>query len=227
MSGRFSATAMLREDARDKLAGFKGMLFYTELVQFLDAEYIEFSGIGYVKAASIDIRLGSKILVEEESDGYQYKGHPDVLSLKNRDSMKTSPYDLLEKGPYVIKPGELLLAHSLEVFHMPDNIAGQFQLTTTPARAGLEHLNAGLLSPGWHGSVLTLELRNLSRYHYIQLEYGVVIGQVVLFAGTQVPEHARYGRVGNYNKDTSVSGPKWAVNGSSYTEGKKHAQEDR
>jgi deoxycytidine triphosphate deaminase len=73
------------------------------------------------------------------------------------------------------------------------------------ARIGLEHLNAGWCDAGWHGSVLTLELLNVTRHHRIKLESGTRIGQIVFFRHLEVPKDHSYATKGRYNKDTSVS----------------------
>lgn len=58
---------------------------------------------------------------------------------------------------------------------------------------------------GWHGSVLTLEFRNLSRYHSIRIRPGDAIGQMVFFSHAEVPADRSYAARGRYNNDTTVS----------------------
>lgn len=106
---------------------------------------------------------------------------------------------------YALMPGESVLAHSVEVFRLPGTISGEYKLKSSLARVFLEHLNAGWADPWWQGSTLTLELRNESRYHPLQLWDGMKIGQVVFFEGEEVPFGNGYGVRGQYNNDTSVS----------------------
>jgi deoxycytidine triphosphate deaminase len=75
-------------------------------------------------------------------------------------------------------------------------------------RIGLDHANAGWADPGWTGSVLTLELKNLTQETPIRLRPGDPIGQMVFFSCTSVPEDKSYAVRGRYNGDTSVSGIK-------------------
>ena len=56
------------------------------------------------------------------------------------------------------------------------------------ARIGLDHLNAGWCDAGWHGSVLTLELKNCCRSHEIVLTNGDFIGQIIFFSHEEVPD---------------------------------------
>jgi len=185
-----------------------GLISYYGLVDLVDQGVVEGVAEDHINAASIDITLGHKLLIEDRTDGYKYKGHPDVVSLRNRDSLKVIEWNLISQGPYVLKPGEFILAHSCEVFNLPDNIAAEYKLKSSLARVGLEHLNAGFCDPGWHGSTLTLELRNLTTYHFLKLEFGIKIGQMVFFRCDPVPQEASYATKGSYNGDKGVQGAK-------------------
>lgn len=185
-----------------------GLISYHGLVELVNERVIEGVVESSINAASIDITLGHKLLIEDRTDGYKYKGHPDVVSLKNRDSLKVVEWNLILQGPYVIKPGEFILAHSFEIFNLPDNIAAEYKLKSSLARVGLDHLNAGWCDPGWNGSTLTLELRNLTTYHFLKLEYGIKIGQMVFFRCDPVPQQASYATKGSYNGDLGVQGAK-------------------
>lgn len=191
-----------------------GLISYHGLVDLVNRGVIEEVVGDHINAASIDITLGHKLLIEDRTDGYKYKGHPDVVSLRNRDSLKVVEWNLISQGPYVLKPGEFILAHSYEVFNLPDNIAAEYKLKSSLARVGLDHLNAGWCDPGWNGSALTLELRNLTTYHFLKLEYGIKIGQMVFFRCDPVPQEASYATRGSYNNNTSVQGalPEEGVN---------------
>ena len=76
------------------------------------------------------------------------------------------------------------------------------------ARIGLEHMNAGWCDAGWNGSVLTLELKNMTKHHAIRIRPGDPIGQMVFFKHEPVPTEASYASKGRYNGDSSVSGIK-------------------
>jgi deoxycytidine triphosphate deaminase len=76
------------------------------------------------------------------------------------------------------------------------------------ARIGLEHLHAGHCDPGWNGSVLTLELVNLTQFHSIRIRPGDAIGQMIFYKVEEVSKEQSYSTVGRYNGDKSVSGIK-------------------
>ena len=79
----------------------------------------------------------------------------------------------------------------------------QFVLKSSRARSGLNHLLAGWCDPGWHGSRLTLELKNERLHHAIPLYPGLKIGQMVFHAMSNVPMHS-YRETGHYNNHLTV-----------------------
>jgi dCTP deaminase len=154
------------------------------MVQGFDSELIN--------PASLDVRLGDTLLIE------------------STQSRELVPYPFGEhtaEDPYPLRPGQFVLAQTMEVFNLPANIAAQFMLKSSRAREGLEHLMAGYCDPGWHGSVLTMELHN-SRQLWQQLLYpGMKIGQMVFHRMSQPPARS-YAETGRYNLDQSVRGSK-------------------
>ncbi|WP_409365151.1 dCTP deaminase domain-containing protein, partial [Escherichia coli] len=91
---------------------------------------------------------------------------------ESAESPKLVPYPLhqhTQENPYRLKPGQFVLACTIETFNLPSDIAAQFMLKSSRARSGLEHLMAGYYDPGWHGSVLTLELHNSRQLHPVAL----------------------------------------------------------
>lgn len=59
--------------------------------------------------------------------------------------------------------------------------------------------------PGWHGSTLTLELRNNLHHHHLRLRPGMKIGQVFFMRGETVPDYASYAVKGQYNNDRGTT----------------------
>ena len=76
-------------------------------------------------------------------------------------------------------------------------------LKSSRAREGLEHLMAGYCDPGWHGSVLTLELHNSRQLWPVGLWPGMKIGQIVFHLMAERPV-ASYAQTGRYNGDSAV-----------------------
>jgi dCTP deaminase len=116
--------------------------------------------------------------------------------------------DLVEAGGYDLKPGEFVLASTREVFNLPDDLACEFKLKSSLARAGLQHAVAGWADPGFHNSVLTLELSNSLRAHWLRLTPGQPIGQLVFFRGEPVPADRSYAARGQYCNDRQTTASK-------------------
>lgn len=186
------------------------ILSYTQLLDLIDDGIITNVDKKQVNSASIDIRIGAKILIERftNDDGKQ---ELHTISLKNRDPLKVREHDLLREGPLYLFPGEVMLAHSIEIFHLPNNLSCMFKLKSSCGRIFLEHMNAGWCDAGWNGSALTMELKNNTRGHVIVIEYSDFIGQMVFFPHQSVPEDKSYAVRGRYNKDKGVSGSKPAI----------------
>lgn len=147
---------------------------------------------GNVGSASLDVTLGDTIMVEQFWS-------PELKPVPIAEYSKARPY--------LLRPKRFILAETVETFCLPDNISGQFSLTSTLARQGLEHLLAGFCWPGWRGSQLTLELTNVRRWHSVPLWPGMVIGQIVLTQLLFEP-HYPYSTKGRYNHDCGVRAAK-------------------
>ena len=145
-----------------------------------------------VNPASLDVRLGDTLLIESAQS-------PELV-----------PYPLhrhSQDDPYELKPGQFCLADTVEVFNIPDDIAGEFRLKSSRAREGLDQALAVWLDPGWHGSVLTMELRNNRQLWPVWLWPGMKIGQIVFHLMAERPINS-YAVTGRYNGDTTVHASK-------------------
>jgi dCTP deaminase len=82
--------------------------------------------------------------------------------------------------PFVLHPGEFVLASTFEVVSLPDDVAGRLEGKSSLGRLGLlTHSTAGFIDPGFTGHV-TLELSNVATLP-IMLWPGMKIGQLCLF----------------------------------------------
>lgn len=174
------------------------LLSYTEICELIEQGVISGAKYENVNSSSLDITLGNTVLREN------YVPTGKSISLQNKDSLHMEKEHL----PYALIPGEFVLASSKEVFHLPNNISAEYKLKSSMARIGLEHLNAGWCDAGWHGSVLTLELKNMTRFHHLLLSEGDKIGQIVFFRHTEVPADKSYAARGRYNNDLQAQGAK-------------------
>jgi dCTP deaminase len=144
-----------------------------------------------VNPASLDVRLGENLLVEE----------PKVPALL--------PYSIAgysQENPFMLQPHEFVLAETMEEFKLPDCVAGQLALKSSRAREGIEHLLAGYIDPGYEGR-LTLELQNARAMHPVALWPGMRIAQIVFHKMSMLPGKS-YALTGRYQNDTAVQASK-------------------
>ena len=149
-----------------------------------------------VNPASLDVRLGRTILIE------RYNENQRVIDYHRRDRLNMQELTLGDGG-FVLRPGEVLLAHTVEQCNFADDTAALFRIKSSMGRVFLEHMDAGWVDPGFHGS-LTLEFKNMSNHHSILLRPGDRIGQLVFFKGHRVAKHQSYRAKGNYGGFDSV-----------------------
>jgi dCTP deaminase len=135
----------------------------------------------FINPASIDVRLGKNLMIET----------PHEADLELIDISEYTKED-----PYLLHPGEFVLAETVEKFRIPDRLSAQFVLKSSRAREGYQHLLAGWIDPGYRGR-LTLEIKNIRRYHAIPLYTGMRIGQIVFHHMSQVPVKS-YAETGHY-----------------------------
>lgn len=161
----------------------------------IDAKHENISG------ASIDITIGPDIMFESgDING-------SLVDLMGKDNLNMKKVAIPEDG-YMLLPGDFILATSQETFNLPRNIAAEYKLKSSLARSGLQHMLAGWCDPGWFGSKLTLELKNVTRHHTLLIKPGMKIGQMVFWSCDPVPEANSYAVKGQYNKQETVTGSK-------------------
>ncbi|MBM7784131.1 dCTP deaminase [Tenggerimyces flavus] len=90
--------------------------------------------------------------------------------------------------PFILHPGEFVLASTYEVITLPDDIAARLEGKSSLGRLGLlTHSTAGFIDPGFSGHV-TLELSNVATLP-IKLWPGMKIGQLCFFRLSSPAEH--------------------------------------
>lgn len=161
--------------------------------------------IGNINAASVDVRLGQVFLREVRPDGVSLRPS-NYVSLFDKGELPMVKETLAWGERFYLQPGEFILAQTIEEFYLPNDIAAEFRLKSSVARAGLDQALAVWIDPGFNNSVLTIELRNNTRYHMLVLEAGQKIGQIVFFKGEPVPSAASYATRGQYNNQREVIG---------------------
>jgi len=185
------------------------LLSANQIHQLIDQNVIEGGSHELVNSASLDLRLGRFILVETMPALHKNTGINTIVSLAQKDSLCMTKIDLLETThqSFILRPGQFILAETQEKFNLPLHISSEYKLKSSMARIGLEHLNAGWCDAGWNNSVLTLEFRNLSTFHEIELVLGDKIGQMVFFQHEPVEYDDSYAAKGRYNNLDAVSTP--------------------
>ena len=134
-----------------------------------------------IQPSSVDVRLDRYFRVFEN---HRYPHidpaveQPDLTRLVEPDTDE----------PFILYPGEFVLASTYEIVTLPDDIAGRLEGKSSLGRLGLlTHSTAGFIDPGFSGHV-TLELSNVATLP-IKLWPGMKIGQLCLFQLSSPAEH--------------------------------------
>ncbi len=127
---------------------------------------------GMVQPSSVDVRLDKYFRVFEN---HRYP-HIDPAEEQPELTRMVEPND---GEPFILHPGEFVLASTYEVVTLPDDVAGRLEGKSSLGRLGLlTHSTAGFIDPGFSGHV-TLELSNVATLP-IKLWPGMKIGQLCL-----------------------------------------------
>ncbi len=105
---------------------------------------------------SIDFRLGATFLLFERNS------EPFIDARRPETAQGTTRLVTLEEGePFVIHPGRLVLATTLERLRIASDLVGRLEGRSSLGRLGIiVHSTASLFHPGWDGHP-TMELGNL------------------------------------------------------------------
>ncbi|MGW9477193.1 dCTP deaminase [Saccharomonospora azurea] len=135
-----------------------------------------------VQPSSVDVRLDRFFRVFDNS---KYTHIDPKLRQDELTSMVEKDGD---DDPFVLHPGEFVLASTFELFTLPDDLAGRLEGKSSLGRLGLlTHSTAGFIDPGFSGHI-TLELSNVANLP-ITLWPGMKIGQLCLFQLTSPAEY--------------------------------------
>ena len=176
------------------------LISYNGLVKLVEQGVID-APMENINGASIDITLDDIIMMENVPGAY------GPVNLKEKETICMGECNIAHRT-ITLPPGEFILASSRETFNLTNNIAAEYKLKSSLARSGLQHLLAGWADPSWNNSKLTLELKNVTRSHHLQLEPGMKIGQMVFWECEPVPEEHGYASKGQYNNQKSVTASK-------------------
>jgi dCTP deaminase len=142
-----------------------------------------------VQPSSVDVRLDRFFRV------FENHRYPHIDPSSEQPDL-TRLVETTGEEPFVLHPGEFVLASTFEVVTLPDDVAARLEGKSSLGRLGLlTHSTAGFIDPGFSGHV-TLELSNVATLP-IMLWPGMKIGQLCFFRLSSPSEHpygsARYG----------------------------------
>jgi len=142
-----------------------------------------------IQPASIDVRLDRFFRL---FDNHRY---PFIDPSQDQPEL-TRLVETEADDAFILHPGEFVLASTLELVTVPDDVAARLEGKSSLGRLGLlTHSTAGFVDPGFSGHV-TLELSNVSTLP-MKLWPGMKIGQLCFFRLSSPAEEsygsAKYG----------------------------------
>lgn len=151
-----------------------------------------------VQPASVDVRIDRFFRL---FDNHKYASIDPSLA----QEQLTRVVEVAPDEPYMLHPGEFVLASTYEQVTLPDDVAARLEGKSSLGRLGLlTHSTAGFIDPGFTGHI-TLELSNMATLP-IALWPGMKIGQLCFFRLSS-PSRNPYGSDGNQNRYRGQRGP--------------------
>lgn len=135
----------------------------------------------YASGASLDLRLGNRFIVFERSRIASF----NALESERDPRQMQQSIQLGWGATFVLHPGELVLAATLEYLVLPPDLTAQVLSRSSYGRLGLLSATAVQVHPHFHGC-LTLELVNLGTVPLV-LTPGERIAQLVVSRTMAVP----------------------------------------
>jgi dCTP deaminase len=153
---------------------------------------------GMVQPSSVDVRLDRYFRV------FENHRYPHIDPAEEQPEL-TRMVEPAAAEPFILHPGEFVLASTYEAVTLPDDIAARLEGKSSLGRLGLlTHSTAGFIDPGFTGHV-TLELSNVATLP-IKLWPGMKIGQLCFFQLSSPSEHP-YGSAKHGSRYQGQRGP--------------------
>jgi dCTP deaminase len=151
-----------------------------------------------VQPSSVDVRIDRYYRVFEN---HRYPHIDPAEEQPDLTRLVETPGD----EPFILHPGEFVLASTYEVVTLPDDVSARLEGKSSIGRLGLlTHSTAGFIDAGFSGHV-TLELSNVATLP-IKLWPGMKIGQLCFFRLTS-PAEAPYGSGAQGSRYQGQRGP--------------------
>ncbi|MCK8517835.1 dCTP deaminase [Methanoculleus sp. 7T] len=124
-----------------------------------------------IQPNSLDIRLGSHFVWYVPGD--------TVIDPYERESVCSNTEETVADS-IVLRPGQFLLAETLEAIELPDDVVASIEGKSSIARLGIElHQTGGWIDAGFRGTI-TLEMCNVNS-RPVRVYAGMPIGQLVFY----------------------------------------------
>ncbi len=109
-------------------------------------------------ACSLDLRLGNTFAV------FEHSRYPYIDPFDQKKSADfTKEVTIKDKSPFILHPGDFVLATTVESFELPDDLLARLEGRSSLGRLGIVvHSTASIFEPGWKGKVV-MEMGNLGR----------------------------------------------------------------
>ena len=124
-----------------------------------------------IQSNSLDIRLGNT------ESRYVAPGYNCVINPADETPRSVSR----QVDKILIRPGEFLLAESLEYIKIPKDVVAFVVGKSSTGRLGVDMENAGLVDSGFEGTI-TFEMFNKTKSHTYSFPVGFPIAQMVFFS---------------------------------------------
>jgi len=128
-------------------------------------KYIEEGKIKIHPLPDFEIQLGPASLDVRLDNIFRVFNHTQVpyIDPKNKSTFEnlTEVIKIEENKPFVLQPGQFILASTLEEVELPDDVGARIEGRSSWGRLGIiVHSTAGYIDPGFKGKI-TLEMSNI------------------------------------------------------------------
>lgn len=111
----------------------------------------------HLGSCSIDLGLGKNFRV------FEHSRYPYIDPFKKDSGDFTKEIEIKDNEPFIIQPGDFVLATTIENVEIPDNLIGRLEGRSSIGRLGvIIHSTASTIDAGFRGHI-TLELANMGK----------------------------------------------------------------
>lgn len=153
-----------------------------------------------INPASIDIRIGRKMLIETQPTHeqlQQWEAEGDLPRRPRPSRMVDVDLTVFNADkPFYFAPRSFALVEVYEWIEVPNGYAVELKLKSSRAREGWNHSLAFWVDPGWRG-YLTMEIHNITKWTSLGLYTGLRFAQIIVHQLDDVAVHPYTGKYNN------------------------------